>query len=430
MIAISAMTNDSKLQPPKVRPTILMLVEPYLAGCSASGPTQSLANLVACLGKDYDFLIATSDRDPGSSQPYKGITFGEWTAVGQAKVLYLPQGYRGLWLLAKCIVTNRYDVLCLNGVFNRRYTMLALWLRRFGLLEGKSVILAPRGEFSKGALMLKGLRKRLYLGLAKRIGLFKNITWHASTELEAKDFHRVLGVLKNTRVAAPLSAEIGGVGTTATFSVEITAHGGIENEAESYDAPPKIAGKLDVVFISRICIMKNLDYALRALSGLKGEVSFHIFGPTEDVTHWEQCEKLIAALPSGVSAAYCGVISHEKVMRVISAHHLLLLPTRGENYGHVIVEAFLAGRPVLISDRTPWRDLERYKAGWDVPLEKPDRFREVLQRCVDMGMSEYNGLCEGVQRYVAAHLNMDSIIRANRVLLDSAVTQISRREPE
>jgi len=47
-----------------------------------------------------------------------------------------------------------------------------------------------------------------------------------------------------------------------------------------------------------------------------------------------------------------------------------------------------------------------------------------------MGMSEYNGHCEGVQRYVAAHLNMDSIIRANRVLLDSAVTQISRREPE
>lgn len=44
------------------------------------------------------------------------------------------------------------------------------------------------------------------------------------------------------------------------------------------------------------------------------------------------------------------------------------MPTFNENYGHAIVESFVAGLPVVISDRTPWRNLEKINAGWDIPL--------------------------------------------------------------
>ena len=43
----------------------------------------------------------------------------------------------------------------------------------------------------------------------------------------------------------------------------------------------------------------------------------------------------------------------------------------------------------MISDQTSWRGLEEKGIGWDVPLEKVEMFREVLQRRVDMNNDEY-----------------------------------------
>ena len=49
---------------------------------------------------------------------------------------------------------------------------------------------------------------------------------------------------------------------------------------------------------------------------------------------------------------------------------------------------YFCHNPVVISDRTPWRDLETVSAGWDLPLEE-EAFRKVLQRCIDMDNDEY-----------------------------------------
>ena len=62
--------------------------------------------------------------------------------------------------------------------------------------------------------------------------------------------------------------------------------------------------------------------------------------------------------------------------------HALLMPTTHENFGHAVVEAWAHGRPVLLSDQTPWRGLSEAGLGWDVPLEKAlwvKRMQEALQ---------------------------------------------------
>jgi glycosyltransferase involved in cell wall biosynthesis len=40
---------------------------------------------------------------------------------------------------------------------------------------------------------------------------------------------------------------------------------------------------------------------------------------------------------------------------VFRQYDLFVFPTRGENFGHVIIESLSVGTPVLLSDRTPWR---------------------------------------------------------------------------
>jgi glycosyltransferase involved in cell wall biosynthesis len=76
-----------------------------------------------------------------------------------------------------------------------------------------------------------------------------------------------------------------------------------------------------------------------------------------------------------------------------------LFPTLGENYGHVICEALNAGCPVLISNQTPWRNLQEKGVGWDFPLEEEERFTATLQQCVDAGGDWYAGLVARAAAY-------------------------------
>lgn len=55
------------------------------------------------------------------------------------------------------------------------------------------------------------------------------------------------------------------------------------------------------------------------------------------------------------------------------------MPTQGENYGHVFIEALSSGTPILLSDQTPWRNLKDKGIGWDIPLARKDRFIHALQ---------------------------------------------------
>lgn len=47
------------------------------------------------------------------------------------------------------------------------------------------IIVAPRGML-KGSLQLKSEKKRIYIFIAKLLGLYNGVLWHASSEIERK----------------------------------------------------------------------------------------------------------------------------------------------------------------------------------------------------------------------------------------------------
>jgi glycosyltransferase involved in cell wall biosynthesis len=177
---------------------------------------------------------------------------------------------------------------------------------------------------------------------------------------------------------------------------------------------------LRVVFVSRISRKKNLSSALKMLDGILGDVLFDIYGPAEDASYWSECQKLISALPANVRVEYQGQIEHEKTGRVFVEHDLFLFPTLGENFGHVIRESLVAGCPVLISDQTPWRDLEKRGAGWAIPLQETERFRSVIQQCVDADGEWHAALSASAKHYGERVTSAPEIIEANRRLFRDA----------
>lgn len=414
----------------KKRPCVLVLVGYYLPGHRSGGPLRSISNLVEVLGDEFDFRIITSDHDLGSNRPYSGVLADTWLPVDKAQVMYLSAKGRSLPAMFRLLRSLDYDVLYLNSFFARRFSMLPVMLQKLRLIPRRPTLLAPRGEFSEGALALKPKRKALYLKISTRLGLYRNVVWHASSQYEAEDIRRALPLSDQTTiiVANPLSeANAQLPRNVAKILVASDTPSTTRSSPNDDLSRGKIAGQLDVVFLSRIARMKNLDAALLYLGDLHGQVRFDIYGPIEDAAYWEQCRRIIAQLPANVQVTYCGEVPREAVLSTLASYHLFLLPTCGENFGHVIHEALSAGCPVLISDRTPWRDLETLGVGWDLPLEEPERFRTVLQQCVDMDAETHRALSQRAQQYGTQCSTDPAVVEQNRSTL-SYMVSLARKE--
>lgn len=181
----------------------------------------------------------------------------------------------------------------------------------------------------------------------------------------------------------------------------------------------KESGSLRVVFLSRISPKKNLLGALKACSGVSGSLTLSVVGPVDDGRYWAECRRYMEKLPSQVDAVYRGPVNHEEVTDVLKSHHLFFLPSRSENYGHVIREALEVGRPVLISDQTPWWGLEHSGAGWICPVLDTGCFSRRLEYCVEMTHDEFEGRCRAARSYAAdARDRRDAADRNRSLLLD------------
>jgi glycosyltransferase involved in cell wall biosynthesis len=173
---------------------------------------------------------------------------------------------------------------------------------------------------------------------------------------------------------------------------------------------------LRLVFLSRIVPMKNLDFALRVLSKVSVSVSFHIFGPIEDESYWKVCETFIADLPPNVVVRYEKEVNHAEVLTILEAHDLFFLPTRGENYGHVIMESLSVGTPVLIADTTPWRNLEQAGVGWELPLDNEQIFADKINYAFQISNDAYGRWRDNVRLYAYACATNPEILNSNRNL--------------
>lgn len=405
-------------------PTILVLIDYYLPGYKSGGPLRAVSALTNALGDEFHFKIITSDRDLREKKPYARIQRNRWTRVGKAEVMYVNR--RNPFAIARHLLGTPHDVMYVQSFFSRPFSILPMWLHALGMLRTSSIVVAPSGEFSPGALAIRKFRKRLYISVARRLSPYQRALWHASSDYEAKDVKRALGPRVRIVTALHLvsqAEEVPSQEMNTTPASASKAAGSDSGLCSDRSRPVKTAGTLRAVFLSRIARMKNLDGALSLLQGLRGNVIFDLYGPLEDPRYWEECEKIIAALPATVRVRYRGSVPHEQVGRILSGYDLFLFPTLGENFGYVIIEALLSGCPVLISDQTRWRSLERAGVGWDLPLDQPQRFREALQRCIDMSAEEHRALSARAQAYGLEQSRESSLVSRSRILLQTALAK-------
>ena len=392
---------------------VLVVTEHYLPGYRAGGPIVSVANLVDTLGKEISFFVLTSAWDVGARARYRLGPNGPWRKVGLARVRYLSRSVPDLWLYVRLLMSPKWDVVYLNSFFARQFSMVPIMLRRLGLLKCRRIVLAPRGAFSFGAMGIKSRRKSLYCRATNRLGLYRGITWQASTEREAADIVR-RGLLSES--IHP------GVGTPGTSRMEIVPNLAVASDlagpspAPALRAAHKEPGSLVCAFVSRICRMKNLAMCADILSSAMGNVHFRIAGPMEDRPYWDECVRKLSCLPRRVTWEYLGAVSPAEVREIFRSSHLFVFPTHGENFGHVIVEALSSGCPVLTTDQTPWVDLEAGGAGWALPKQDIAQFRSAVDAMIGLDAEAFQTMSEASRAYIEHHPVIESAVEANRKL--------------
>jgi glycosyltransferase involved in cell wall biosynthesis len=378
--------------------TILTLADYYLPGTHAGGALRSLANLVATLGNEFDFRVITRDRDWLSDVRYPHAMPGIWQSVGPAKVMYLAPNQVRPATLRRVISETPHDVLYLNSLFSRVFTLSVLAYRRVGMIPAKPAVLAPRGQLTPGAMGISGPKKAAFLAAARMAGLYRDIIWQASSPDEEREVREHFDA-----PASPANAVVAPDLPTPWEQLAVVAH------------RRKSAGSLAATLISRIARKKNLLGAIELLRGMTRDVVFDVYGPPEDPQYLRECEAAMATLPPNVAARYAGALEYQEIAPAFARYDVFLFPTLGENFGHVLIESLAAGCPVAVSDRTPFRDIEERGAGWVVPLEEPDRYRRALEACAAMTADEHARMSNAAREY------------ARRVIMDPAPVEQNRR---
>ena len=359
---------------------ILIIMGRYLPGYKDGGPVRSIKNLTDYLGDEYDFHIVTTDRDHGDEEPYYNIIPNQWNKVGKANVFYVKPGGFSFTLLK--IMANESDLIYICGCFND-YAIKVMILNRLRLIK-KTIVVAPMGLFSPKEFRLKYAKKKAFIIVWNWLGLFKTLYWSATSQLEINDVRSQINIPRDRFfVAEDLPRKV--------TSEKITK--------------VKDVGKLTVAWISRIAPKKNLLGAIEILNHVHAEINFNIYGPIQEEKYWKICKKALINLPKNVKWEYKGVVESEYVVEELKANHIFLFPTLGENYGHVIQEALSAGCPCLLSDQTPWLDVQEAGAGYVFSLDAVDQYADAIENYAQKNTEQWNDIVQKVHNYVEIKSN-------------------------
>ena len=363
----------------------------------------TVANLAERFSDRYDFHIVTRNYDSkGDTRPYETVATGEWNTVGPARVFYCAKTWLTLSRVADLVREVKPDLVFLNSAFSMPARQF-LRTRRAGKMPPVPVVLAPCGEMSRAAMSVKPLKKALFLKVALRADLFRNVVWKGSSNSEAEDIRQVVGHGPSVLVAPDLTPRA------------------ILPDYDAEQKPLKESGRARIAFMSRVVPNKNLKYLLRSLMSVRGELLLDVIGPIEDRAYWKECQRLIRRLPTNIQVTFTGPLPQTEALSRLVENHFFVLPSQTENFGYVVIEALSAGCPLIISDRTSWDEIESVGAGWSVGLDRPDEWVSHLESCIEMDTASYRVMSEKARRHAVSWLETGVHERQNAHVLAYAL---------
>lgn len=361
---------------------VLIIMGGFFPGQKFGGPPVSVDNFCSLLKDECECFIVTSNHDMDSDNVYPNIHPG-WNDRGNCKVLYLSDKEYKYKKFEAVIKEISPDIIYLQGLFQYCVIPCLRLAKKYNI----AVMLAPRGELCSGAFKKK-YKKIPYIAFLRAFNLLKNVHFQSTSDEESEAIKKMLAADKER----------------VHFVTNIPS---IPKDRNIY--VEKKEGEARLIFLSRIVPKKNLHMTLNYLQNVKGKVTFDIYGYLEDEQYWSECRKKIAELPENIKVEYKGSISHNEVHDIFKRYDAFLFPTLSENFGHVIVEALMVGCPVIISDQTPWTDVNNVEGGWSIALSDSNKFIDAIQKIINATQIQETIYKENIMQFIEKKVNLQEL---------------------
>lgn len=378
---------------------LLLFADWFYPGYKAGGPIKSVTNLSIALQKEIDIFVFTADTDLNEAKPYQGIKTNDWIKPiinSNVQVYYCSKNNLTKNKIKEIIDEVKPTHIYLNHLWSYWFVLQPLFIvwKKFKNIK---IVLCPRGALFPSALHYKNtfLKKKLVMTVIKLFGIHKKIHFHATTQQEKEAIQQHFG-----KINIDIANNLPDLQQPALTTIE------------------KNARELRLVFIARIVDIKNLKLLLQNLVHVKSIVVLTIAGPAEDEQYWNECKTVMSTLSTNIAINIVGQITPTQVMPLIKQNHLYCLPTQGENFGHSIFESFMIGRPVLISNKTPWLNLNEKKAGWDVDLTKENCLVNFIEQAASWQQHEFDEYCNGAWQVAHNYISNPKLIADYNILFN------------
>ena len=323
------------------------------------GPSNALYWLATGLAKaGYLVRVVATNR----CQKLGAVIKNEWKRLDGFEVVYAALDKYNDYLSKE---VPQCDVLIANGMCR----ISNFRLNKRALKMGKKVILSPRGELFDSAVFHKGnvygwLKCAMFSVMKMAYG--KKVIYHATSEEEVASIHKYLGM--NAKV------------------VQIPNYMILP---ERIDADPMAEPYL--LYVGRLNHIKNIDIIISGLAKSSffknSSIKFKIAGEKKG-----ECYGLLAkqveSLGLSDKVEFLGLVTGDEKDRLYAGAKCLLLMSKSENFGNVIVEALSQGTPVIASKGTPWQQLDEKGAGWWITAE-PGRVAATVDELLSLDNERY-----------------------------------------
>jgi glycosyltransferase involved in cell wall biosynthesis len=361
---------------------VLIFIDWFLPGTKSGGPVRSVANIANQLDT-IAFSIITRNIDYCSDKPYTSVEHHKWVSLNKnTEVFYIDDNKLSTQLLEKLILENKPDIIYINGIYSKYFSIIPLGLAKKHQIKH---IIAARGMLSPHSIRVRPLKKKLFIAFMNLRKAYANATFHATNTDEDLHIKHLISNYNDIIVIPNLPRPIPKY---------------IEDNLK------KKAGNIRLIYLGRIAKEKGTLEAIDALSKCTGQIQLDMYGTIYDDTYWNSCKEKIKNLPHHIKVNYKGNLESEKVVNTIKNYHALLLFSGGENYGHAIVESFLASRPVIISKNTPWKNLEAKNMGYDI---NENQLPSSIQSMVNLDQNDFNKTCKSIRDQIEDLLDLKKI---------------------
>jgi glycosyltransferase involved in cell wall biosynthesis len=302
---------------------LLHVVPTYLPAWRHGGPILAVHGLCKALAaRGHEVTVFTTNVH---GEGTLDVPLGRPVAMDGVEVRYFPvrSPRRLYWAPGLAAAAReeiaRFDAVHLHSVFLWPTTASARAAERAGV----PYVLSPRGMLVPELIRSRGRwRKLAWMALAERRTIERAAALHATSALEAADA---------ARMGFPLPP------------VAVVPNG-IDPEPWNGDLA---AGSPFLLFLGRLSWKKGLDRLIPALAAVPGTLLV-IAGNDEEGIQ-PGLERL--AWDSGVAdrVRFLGPVHGADKAALLHRMAALVLPSRSENFGNVILEAWAAGRPVAVT---------------------------------------------------------------------------------